>query len=195
MCGGVNARPGDGRRRRSRWAGRVCAALAPPSSAQSLPGEGHAGVGVGSVCTTGWVLGGGGVESLLRMSGLTAHTVRGPWKRVAGHLPPRVWARQDPGRASKGPPPFTPTPSLRSPAISSCHLLPILPGCGGHGRGTNFAAQTAWWPRVRGTPSWRSGSGPLKLEIPVLVDPVPSVAAPKGGERWLGTVSSDSPAA
>lgn len=167
--------------------------------AQPLPGEGHAGVGVGSVhrgVGPRWRWGG---EPPAHVRTDSAHG-RGPWRRVAGLPPPRVRARHDPGRASEGatalhphptsegagelqrPPPPSPSPESKG-------------GCGGHGRGTDFAAQTAWWLRVRGTPSWRGGSARMKLEIPVLADPGPSVAAPQGGERWLGGVPSDSAAA
>lgn len=78
-------------------------------------------------------------------------------------------------------------------------FLPGLPGKQGRARGARkrgeFCTQTAWRLRVRGTPSRRGGPGRTKLEIPVSVDPGPSAAAPKGGERRLGAAPSHSPAA
>lgn len=104
VAGGVCAAPSSA----PRWA--QCTAL----GGARLFGGGecvHHGVGP-------WWRGVGGLESSLRMSRLTAQTVRGPWRRVARHPPPRVRAaaRSRGELRGRGHPPLTPTRSLRSPA-------------------------------------------------------------------------------
>ena len=80
-------------RNRGGWG--VCAApsSAPAPGGRDRPWEGHACLGVGRVARGGGSVVAVRVESRLRMSRLTEHTrSRGPWRRAAGHLLPRVGA-------------------------------------------------------------------------------------------------------
>ena len=92
-------------------------------------------MGVGSVARGGGSVVAVRVESSLRMSRLTEHTrSRGPWRRAAGHLPPRVGAlARSCGRApGKGsiPLPCRPTSEIAGQTEGSTFFLaaPDLPG-------------------------------------------------------------------
>lgn len=183
--GDVKGRPGDSQRTEKSRGLEVFARLRAPPPAQRLvgPWEGHACLGVGSVCT-------GGVGPWWRWGWRAACACQG-WLSIHGQgaleKGSQSPATQGPGpgtirgRAAGKDPPSLPhsTPHLWDYRANRSFCLLLGPsgplrgaegGCGRHQGGTNFVAQTGG-PAGFGcgdTPSWRSRSRRMKPELPGL---------------------------